>query len=87
MELAGFELIDVEQLRPHYALTLRHWVRNLERNQDAARQAASETDYRIWRMYMSGSAVNFEQGNIGVVQVLGSKGHQVPLDRSWMLAR
>jgi cyclopropane-fatty-acyl-phospholipid synthase len=86
LERAGFELLDVEQLRPNYALTLRHWVRNLEANRDAVASAASEADYRIWRTYMAGSAVSFEQGSIGVVQVLGSKGHQPPLGRAWMLA-
>jgi cyclopropane-fatty-acyl-phospholipid synthase len=85
LEHAGFELLDVEQLRPNYALTLRHWVRRLEANRAAAVAAASEADYRIWRTYMAGSAVSFEQGSIGVVQVLGSRGHRVPLGRAWML--
>lgn len=86
MEMGGFELIDVQQLRPHYALTLRHWVRKLEANHEQAVRHSSETDYRIWRTYMAGSAVNFERGNFGVIQVLGSKGHPLPLDRSWMQA-
>lgn len=87
MEMGGFELIDIQQLRPHYALTLRHWVRKLEAHREEAVRVTSESDYRIWRTYMSGSAVNFEHGDLGIVQVLGSKGHQVPLDRGWMLAR
>ena len=85
VEQAGFELLDVEQLRPNYTLTLREWVRRLESNHDAAVAAASETDYRIWRAYMAGSAIGFDQGHLGVIQVLGSKGARVPHGRAWML--
>jgi cyclopropane-fatty-acyl-phospholipid synthase len=85
MEEAGFELVDVEQLRPHYELTLRHWVRRLERHRDAAVAAAGEAHYRVWRAYMAGSALGFARGDMGVAQVLGSKGHDLPLGRSWML--
>ncbi len=84
MERAGFEVVDVEQLRPHYARTLRHWVRRLDANHDRAVEAVGETDYRIWRAYMAGSAVGFERGDLGVVQVLGSAGARLPLGRSWM---
>ncbi len=69
-EDAGFELRDAEALRINYALTLRHWVANLERNHERAVAAASEEIYRIWRLYMAGSAVAFERGNIGVFQLL-----------------
>ncbi len=69
-EDAGFELRDAEALRMNYALTLRHWVANLERHHEQAQQTASEEIYRIWRLYMAGSAVAFERGNIGVFQLL-----------------
>ncbi len=69
-EDAGFELRDAEALRMNYALTLRHWVANLERNHDRAVAVASEEIYRIWRLYMAGSAIAFERGNIGVFQLL-----------------
>lgn len=84
MEQAGFELVDVEQLRPHYERTLRTWVARLERNRDAAVAASSEIDYRIWRAYMSGSAVGFAAGDLGVVQVLGARGAVLPPGRGWM---
>jgi len=86
MEAAGFEVRDVEALREHYALTLRAWVRNLETNRDRAVAAAGEAAYRTWRLYMAGSADNFEAGNLGVFQVLGSRGAALPLGRSWMEA-
>lgn len=69
-EDAGFETRDVEALRVDYARTLRHWVRALEANREAAVAAAGERVYRIWRMYMAGSAVAFDLGAIGVYQVL-----------------
>ncbi|MPZ72240.1 MAG: methyltransferase domain-containing protein [Nitriliruptorales bacterium] len=85
MEQAGFELLDVHQLRRHYARTLRHWVHNLEENVDSAREVAGEATYRTWRAYMSGSVVGFEDNDLGVTQVLGVKGdHDLPLGRQWM---
>lgn len=84
LQEAGFEAVDLEQLRPHYALTLRRWLQRLESNRDAAVRIAGEVDYRTWRAYMAGSVVGFETGDLGVVQVLGSKGAAQPLGRSWM---
>lgn len=69
-EDAGFELRDIEALRMSYALTLRHWVANLEQNQNAATKAVGDRVYRIWRSYMAGSAVAFEGQAIGLYQLL-----------------
>ena len=73
MERARFEIADVEALRPHYALTLRHWVARLERHHDDALRYVSESTYRVWRLYMAACALEFESGEIGVYQVLASK--------------
>jgi cyclopropane-fatty-acyl-phospholipid synthase len=73
MEQSGFEIADVEALRAHYALTLRAWVTRLEHNRDLALQHVNESTYRVWRLYMSACAVDFESGEIGVYQVLASK--------------
>ena len=73
MEHADFEIADVESLRPHYALTLRHWVARLEQNHEHALAHVSESTYRIWRLYMATCAMEFESGDIGVYQVLASK--------------
>jgi cyclopropane-fatty-acyl-phospholipid synthase len=72
-ERAGFEVRDVENLREHYARTLRHWVRNLESNRGDAIAAAGEQSYRAWRLYMAGSAQGFRSGRIGVYQSLLAK--------------
>ncbi|MDJ0499001.1 MAG: cyclopropane-fatty-acyl-phospholipid synthase family protein [Acidimicrobiia bacterium] len=69
-EDAGLEVRDAESLRASYALTLRHWVANLERNREAAVAAAGEKVYRVWRAYMAGSAVAFERAAISVYQLL-----------------
>jgi cyclopropane-fatty-acyl-phospholipid synthase len=71
MERAGFEVRDVESLREHYGRTLQAWVANLEEHWDEAVDLVGEARARIWRIYMAGSANRFEQGNIGVHQVLG----------------
>jgi cyclopropane-fatty-acyl-phospholipid synthase len=66
----GFELLDVQLLRPHYALTLRAWVERLERSWDAAVAAAGEEVARTWRLYMSGARLGFERGDLDVAQLL-----------------
>lgn len=69
-EHAGFEVRDVESLREHYALTLHHWVRRLEAQHDKALTIVDEPTYRIWRLFMAGSAYGFEQGRLNVYQAL-----------------
>lgn len=85
MERSGFEILDVEALRPHYALTLRHWVKRLENRRDEALQCVSESTYRIWRLYMAACALSFEEGGIGVYQILAGRrargSSPVPLTR------
>jgi len=73
MQRAGLEVRDVESLREHYAITLRHWVRNLEERWDDAVDLAGERRARVWRLYMAASAIGFEDGGLAVHQVLGVK--------------
>jgi cyclopropane-fatty-acyl-phospholipid synthase len=74
-ERAGFEVRDVENLREHYARTLRAWLANLECNRAAAVAAAGEASYRLWRLYMAGSAQGFSVGRMGVYQSLLARPH------------
>jgi cyclopropane-fatty-acyl-phospholipid synthase len=67
---SGFEVRDLESLREHYALTLRNWVANLETNRREAVAHAGEGRYRVWRLYMAGSALNFEEGRTQIHQIL-----------------
>ncbi|MFE1982908.1 class I SAM-dependent methyltransferase [Streptomyces mirabilis] len=70
LERAGFEVRDVESIREHYALTLRHWVTNLEAQWARAVALTGPGRARVWRLYMAASAVAFERNRIGVNQVL-----------------
>ncbi len=70
MEHAGFEIIDVEGLRRHYAMTLRCWVKALETNKARAVDLVGEPTYRVWRFYMAGSAYYFDTGSINIFQAL-----------------
>lgn len=89
LEEAGFEARDVESLREHYALTLRRWVANLEREWERAVRMTSPGRARVWRLYMAASALSFEHNKIGVNQILAVRpddggGSRMPLRaRDW----
>ena len=70
VQQSGFEVRHLETLREHYALTLRRWVANLEADWDAAVEEVGEARAQVWRLYMAGSAVNFEAGRSQVHQIL-----------------
>ncbi len=72
-EESGFEVRDVESLREHYARTLRHWVGSLEAHHEEALRHVDEPTYRVWRLYMSGSAYGFSMGRLNVYQALLTK--------------
>ena len=73
MERAHFEIQDVENLRMHYARTLRHWVSRLEAHHEQATKHVSEATYRVWRLYMAASALEFESGGTAIHQILASR--------------
>lgn len=79
MERAGFEISDLESMRAHYALTLRHWVRRLEKQHTEALKYVNESTWRVWRLYMAACALEFETGEIGLYQVLASKRARKPV--------
>jgi cyclopropane-fatty-acyl-phospholipid synthase len=86
-EDAGFEVLDVESLRPHYALTCRHWVRRLAEKEDACVSLVGQEAYRTWLLYLAGAALSFEEGGTDVYQVLLAKrsGRMRRLTRTYML--
>lgn len=90
-EAAGFEVRDVESLREHYAMTLRHWVRSLEEKSSEAMELVGNHTFRVWRLYMSASANAFTRAAINVIQTLLAKpdarGHSnIPLTRDDLYA-
>jgi len=72
-EASGFEVRDLESLREHYVLTLRHWVQRLEGRREEACSVTDEKTYRLWRLYLAGAAHKFQVGQNSVYQVLLSK--------------
>jgi cyclopropane-fatty-acyl-phospholipid synthase len=82
---AGFEVLDVEALRPHYARTLLEWLGRLERRFPEAVQLVGKRRARAWRLYLAASAVSFRIGRITVYQVLLQKRQEgalpQPVDR------
>jgi cyclopropane-fatty-acyl-phospholipid synthase len=69
-EEAGFEVRDVENLREHYSLTLRQWLRRVENNMESITNLVGELKYRIWRLYLAGSAHYFQAGKLDLYQSL-----------------
>lgn len=72
-ESAGFEVLDVENLRPHYALTCRAWVSRLQANRDACLAFVDPETYRTWVLYLAASAASFSAGTTDVYQLLLAK--------------
>jgi cyclopropane-fatty-acyl-phospholipid synthase len=73
MARAGFDVLDVESLRRHYALTLREWNRRLCAREAEAAQLVSARVLRAWRLYLPGCALAFEDRLLDVHQVLAAK--------------
>ena len=73
MNTAGFEIRHEENLREHYALTLKHWCQNLEDHWDEAVAEAGLGTARVWRLYMAASRLGFELNTIQLHQMLGVK--------------
>ena len=85
---AGLEMVDSENLRPHYARTLWDWSDKLEARLDEARQVLTadggseraEKTLRAYRLYLAGSAMSFEQGWLSVHQMLATRPADTPAD-------
>ncbi|ADG97670.1 Cyclopropane-fatty-acyl-phospholipid synthase [Segniliparus rotundus DSM 44985] len=69
----GLEVRHSENLREHYAMTLRDWCRNLAAQWDAAVDEVGEGTARVWGLYLAGSRLGFERNNIQLHQVLAVK--------------
>jgi cyclopropane-fatty-acyl-phospholipid synthase len=73
MHDAGFEVRHAENLREHYARTLAAWCANLDERWDDAVAEVGEGTARVWRLYMAGSQLGFEQNVVQLHQMLGVK--------------
>ena len=79
-----FTVLDVENLRLHYAKTCEHWLERFERNRDCVLEMFDERFIRAWRLYLSGCIANFNIGSLQLFQVVFSRStnNLVPLTRS-----
>jgi cyclopropane-fatty-acyl-phospholipid synthase len=70
IEDAGFEVIGVQAMREDYARTIRAWLANFDANQPAIAEILTAEQVRVWRLYLAGGALAFEEGRMGVDQIL-----------------
>jgi len=73
IERAGFEIRDVHVMREHYVYTIRAWLDTFEARFDEVVQLIGEAQSRVWRLYLVGSALAFEENRMGVDQFLAVK--------------
>jgi cyclopropane-fatty-acyl-phospholipid synthase len=70
LESAGFEVLAVEAMREHYVRTVHRWLETFEDNWDEFVRLQGEEVARVWRLYLVGGALAFEEGRMGVDQYL-----------------
>lgn len=77
------QLLDYENLRLHYAMTLREWAIRYEANKKTVVGMYGEEFYRMWKLYLAGSESGFRWGDLGLSQFVFSKGvnNDLPLTR------
>jgi cyclopropane-fatty-acyl-phospholipid synthase len=86
----NLSVLDVENIRQHYALTLRHWLQRYEGALDKVRAMSfDETFVRMWRLYLAGSIAAFETGTMQLFQVLFTtqENNRIPLTRDYLYAK
>jgi cyclopropane-fatty-acyl-phospholipid synthase len=80
----GLSVLDVENIRLHYAQTLIHWLERFEDSHDKIREIFDEEFIRAWRLYLSGSVAAFTTGELQLFQVVFSraKDNNIPMTRN-----
>jgi cyclopropane-fatty-acyl-phospholipid synthase len=66
----SFSILDIENLRMHYAKTLEHWLQRFEDKADIFCKSYDESFVRTWRLYLAGSIAAFTSGTMQLFQVL-----------------
>jgi cyclopropane-fatty-acyl-phospholipid synthase len=88
IEESGLEVRDVHAMREHYVRTVDAWYATFEANWDRVVALVGEEVARVWRLYLVGGALAFEEGRMGVDQILAVKptpggGSGMPPVRAW----
>lgn len=80
----GLSVLDVENIRLHYAKTLQHWLERYEQNADQVQTMFDENFVRAWRLYLTGSIAGFVHGSIQLFQVLFARSgvNEIPWTRA-----
>ena len=83
-----FSILDVENLRLHYARTCKEWLRNFEAVSGEVREMYSEEFVRAWRLYLAGSSTAFETGTLQLYQIVFAPhgNNNVPWSRRFLYA-
>ena len=81
-----FSILDVENLRLHYAKTLQHWLARFEAHADQVRDMFDEPFIRAWRLYLAGSTAAFIAGELQLFQVVFTRhwNNDIPLTRDFL---
>jgi cyclopropane-fatty-acyl-phospholipid synthase len=82
-------ILDIENLRLHYARTLHHWMALFERASERVRTMFDEKFVRMWRLYLAGSEAAFTTGTLQLFQVVFAPGesNDIPLTRAYLYER
>ena len=86
LEPQNFAVLDVENLRMHYARTLEHWFERFEGSYDSVVRMYDSNFARMWRLYLAGSVAAFRTGTLQLFQVVfaGSKCETIPWTRAYL---
>jgi cyclopropane-fatty-acyl-phospholipid synthase len=86
MARAGLRITDVENLRPHYALTLDAWIERFEKQAHTIARMFDERFVRMWRMYLHSASAAFKLGDLNLWQIAFTHGFsdEMPLTRRYM---
>jgi cyclopropane-fatty-acyl-phospholipid synthase len=89
LEPAHLSVLDVENLRPHYARTLESWLQRFESHREEVARRFDERFVRIWRLYLAGSVAGFRTGSLQLFQVLFARerSNAVPWTRNHLYTR
>jgi cyclopropane-fatty-acyl-phospholipid synthase len=81
-----FSVLDVENLRLHYAKTLEHWLDRYQAHEDRVAEMFDERFVRMWRLYLAGSIASFTTGSLQLFQILFTRAgvNEIPWTRAWL---
>jgi cyclopropane-fatty-acyl-phospholipid synthase len=87
-EPGDFSVVDVENLRPHYARTLEHWLERFENSSARVSEMFGADFVRLWRLYLAGSFAGFSSGSLQHFQILFARKacQRIPLTRAQLYA-